>query len=134
MAAPAHDLANFVDAILNLCRRSGAHRDAQGIRLRAEIFPVCGQRKDDPVVQRSAKRRPFLFPNADHRARKIIPANLSANRIDSRHQVVHNVHANHTRGRRALQVGVGNVAAFDEVHIVKLGHFRSPRAKIRVLQ
>src|SRR5262249_58798763 len=44
------------------------------------------------------------------------------------------VHANRTNGSGAGEVGVGDVAAFDEIDVVELGHLRSPSAEICVFE
>ena len=128
MVTAAHDLPDFVDAFLYLCGGSGAHRDAQGILLIAVLLVVGAEGQDDPIVQRRAERGTLFFADADDLARCVVPADLFAERVDSGHEIFHQVLADDTDGGGALKVGFGDVAAGDQIDVVELGHLRSPGA------
>src|SRR5262249_33985126 len=85
VVAPTHDLANFVDAFLNMGGGAGARRNPQGIVLRAEFLAIGGKWKNDPVVERRAEGWAFFFADADYLARNVVPANFFSDRIDARH-------------------------------------------------
>src|SRR5205814_10476449 len=119
MMATAHDLAHFVDAFLDSRSGTGARRNAQRIALRAVILAIGGERKNDPVVERSAERRAFFFADTDDLARNIVPTNFFSDGIDAGKKIFDDVHSNGADGGGAREIGFSDVAAFDEVHVVK---------------
>ncbi len=134
MMTPAHDLADFVDRILNFRGRSGAGSDAQGVLLRTIFLEISGERKNDPVVERSAERCALFFADADDGAGDVVPANFLADGIHAGEKIIHQIGADDADGRGGVEVGIGDVAAFDQVHVVEFGHLRGPGAQVGVFQ
>ena len=134
MASAAHDLADFVDGFLNLGGGGGARGDAQRVRLSAVFLFIGAQRKNNPVVERIPERGALLFAHADHFARRIPPANFLSDGIDAGQQIFDEIVSDDADRRGLLQIGLGDVAASDEVHVVELGHLGSPGAEVGVFQ
>src|SRR5260370_18796707 len=130
----AHDLADLIDARLNVGGGAGADSHTQGILLVAVFLVVRAQRQDDPIVQRGAERRAFLFSDADHLARRVVPTNLLADGVDSGHEIFHQVLPDNADGRSVAQVGFRNVPSGYQVDVVELRHLRRPGAQVRVFQ
>ena len=87
-----------------------------------------------PVVERSAEGSAFFLADADDGASDVVPANFLADGIDAWEQVVHEIGANDADGRGGVEIGIGDVTAFDEVDIVEFRHQGSPGTQIGVLQ
>src|SRR5207244_5037345 len=70
----------------------------------------------------------------NHFTRDVVPANFFAHGIHAGHKVFHDIHANHTNRRSAIQIRIGNVTAGDEIDVVQFGHLGSPGAQVSILQ
>src|SRR5438270_128330 len=102
--APAHDLADLVHAGLNLGCRTGPRGAAQRTLLVAELLEVGAQRQDGPIVQGVSERGAFLFSNANHLARDIVPPDLLSERVDGGEKVFDKIHSDHADRSGAAEV------------------------------